>query len=496
MHLAVLLLFVVVLLYLGRLVNRTFSFWEAKGVPYLSLAQYVGVLYDTFTKPLPDVVRSNHLKYGKLYGSYQGFVPCLVVGDPDVLRIVCAKDFRSFVDRTESEVTGNALWDNMLLNMSSDMWKDERMALSPAFTPSKLKLVFPRFVEFSERLRLQFIEEAKQRNVVEVQRLFEKCSMDGMAAFLFGLDLDSHQTPDHPLVTCCNGFFSAIGGWKVVMLYAMSRVFKMLPIEFPSTYGSQQVLNFAKVMVEKRLASNERHNDVLQLCLDTVMEMKNTSGRKLTESEMKDVAAEIMVFFIAGSDGVAIALTFTAYNLALYPEYQDRLVEEIDEAVSKDGMTFEALNAMPLLEAAVKESLRMYTPDSFLTRRCNQETTLYGIDFKPGMCIEIPLTGVHYNPEFYPDPYTFKPERFLPENKDLLKPYTFLAFGAGPRNCIGLRVALVQAKSILARLLRDVRFERCADTEVPVKFVPRRLLLEPSPAVKLRVVSRHSIVRT
>lgn len=46
-----------------------------------------------------------------------------------------------------------------------------------------------------------------------------------------------------------------------------------------------------------------------------------------------------------------------------------------------------------------------------LTRRCNQETTLYGIDFKPGMCIEIPLTGVHYNPEFYPDPYTFKPER-------------------------------------------------------------------------------------
>ncbi|XP_065307775.1 cytochrome P450 3A41-like isoform X2 [Dermacentor albipictus] len=495
MHLAVFLLFAVVLLYLVRLVKRTFSFWEGKGVAHLSLAQYVGVLYDTFTKPLPDVVRSNHLKYGKLYGSYQGFVPCLVVGDPDVLSIVCAKDFKSFVDRTEREVTGNALWDNMLLNMSSDMWKDERVALSPAFTPSKLKLVFPKFLEFSERLRLQFIEEAKQRNVVEVQRLFEQCSMDGMAAFLFGLDLYACQTPDHPLVTCCNGFFSAIGGWKVVMLYAMSRVFKMLPIEFPSTYGSQQVLNFAKLMVEKRLASNERHNDVLQLCLDTVVEMKNRSGQKLTESEMKDVAAEIMVFFIAGSDGVAIALTFTAYNLALSPEYQDRLVEEIDEAVSK-GMTFEALNAMPLLEAAVKESLRMYTPDSFLTRRCNQETTLYGIDFKPGMCIEIPLTGVHYNPEFHPDPYTFKPERFLPENKDLLKPYSFLAFGAGPRNCIGLRVALVQAKSVLAGLLRDVRFERCADTQVPVKFVPRRLLLEPSPAVKLRVVPRHSTARS
>ncbi|XP_077510046.1 cytochrome P450 3A41-like [Amblyomma americanum] len=488
---AVLLVFAVILLYLVRAIKRTFSFWEGKGVPYLSLTEYLRVVYDTFTKPLPDVVRSNHLKYGKIYGSYQGFVPCLVVGDPEVLGVVCAKDFKSFVDRTEHDVTGNALWDKMLLNMSCDVWKDERTALSPAFTPSKLKLIFPRFVELTQRLRLQFVEEAEKRNVVEVQRLFEKCSMDGMAAFLFGLDLNTRQTPNHPLVTCCNGFFSAIGGWKPVMLYAMSRVFKMLPIEFPSAYGSQQVMNFVKVMVEKRIASKERHNDVLQFCLDAVTEMNKSSGRNLKESEMKDVAAEIMVFFIAGSDGVAIGLTFTAYNLALSPEYQDRVVEEIEEAVARHGMTFEAVNAMPLLEACFKESLRMYTPDSFLTRRCNQETTLYGIDFKPGMCIDIPLTGVHYNPEFFPEPYTFKPERFLPESKDLLKPFSFLAFGAGPRNCIGLRVALVQAKTILACILRDVRFERCEDTQVPVTFVPQRLLLEPTTPVKLRVLPRH-----
>lgn len=486
----IILLLGAILLYCVRAARRTFSFWHGKGVPYLSLTEYIGVLYDAFTKPLPDVIRSNHLKYGKIYGSYQGFVPCLVVGDPDLLRVVCAEDFKSFIDRTEGEVTGNALWDKMLLNMTSDVWRSERMALSPAFTPSKLKLIFPRFLELTERLRLQFVEQAKHRNIVAVQRLFETCSMDGMAAFLFGLDLHTSATPDHPLVTCCNGFFSAKSGWKVVMLYLMSKVFKMLPIEFPSKYGSQQVMNFVEVMVEKRLRSKERYNDVLQFCLDTVREVNKNNDNKLTESEMRDVAAEIMVFFIAGSDGVAIALTFSAYNLALHPEYQDKLVEEINEAEKKNGMTFEAINSMPLLEAVVKESLRMYTPDSFLTRRCNKETTLYGIDFKPGMCIELPLTGVHYNPDFFPEPYAFKPERFLPEMKDLLKPYSFLAFGAGPRNCIGLRVALVQAKTMLACILRDVRFERCDETAVPVKFVPRRLLLEPATEVKLRVVPR------
>ncbi|XP_077507540.1 cytochrome P450 3A19-like [Amblyomma americanum] len=146
---------------------------------------------------------------------------------------------------------------------------------------------------------------------------------------------------------------------------------------------------------------------------------------------------------------------------------------------------------MPLLEACVKESLRMYTPDSFLTRRCNRETTLCGIDFKPGMYIDIPITGIHYNPEYFPDPYTFKPERFLPESKDPVKPFSFLAFGAGPRNCIGLRVALVQAKTIFACILRDVRFERCTDTKVPATFAPRSHLLESSPAVKLRILPRH-----
>ncbi|XP_077508327.1 cytochrome P450 3A41-like [Amblyomma americanum] len=337
MYPAVLLLVTVIILYFVRIVKKTYSFWEGKSVPYLSLTEYIRVLYDTFTKPLPEVVRNNYRKYGKLYGSYQGLVPCLVVGDPDVLRIVCAKDAKSFVDRTEDKVTGNALWDKMLFNMPAHEWKNERMALSPAFTPSKIKLIFPRFVELTERLRLHFVEEARQRNVVEVQRFFDRSAMDGMAAFLLGIDLNTHQTPNHPFVTCCNGFFGTSGGWKVLMIYNMSRVFKMLPIEFPDTYGSQQVEDFAKVLVETRLASNERHNDFLQLCLDTIIETNKSSGVKFTvsEEEIKRVAAEVMIFFIAGSDGGGIALTFTAYNLALFPEYQDRAVEEIEEAIKK-----------------------------------------------------------------------------------------------------------------------------------------------------------------
>ncbi|EEC14958.1 cytochrome P450, putative, partial [Ixodes scapularis] len=150
----------------------------------------------------------------------------------------------------------------------------------------------------------------------------------------------------------------------MILLFTMSRVFKLLPLEFPSKKGTAYVKEFTRHMAHQRCASKERFEDVLQLCLDAVMSGRSPDNFKISESEIEDIAAQCMLFFVAGSDSVTLALTWTAYSLALHPECQEKVIEEIDNAVKQNGVTYESLKDMPYLEAAINETLRLYTADS------------------------------------------------------------------------------------------------------------------------------------
>ncbi|CAN7985409.1 unnamed protein product [Ixodes pacificus] len=350
--------------------------------------------------------------------------------------------------------------------------------------------MIPKIIATSDEFCKRLLLEGEKRGAVEVSEMFESCAMDTTAALVYSLDLNTHENLDHPLVKCCKGFFGNQGGWKMILLFTMSRVFKLLPLEFPSKKGTEYVKEFTRHMAHQRCASKEKFEDVLQLCLDAVMRGRSPDTFKISESEIEDIAAQCMLFFIAGSDTVTLTLTWTAYSLALHPECQEKVIEEIDNAVKQNGVTYESLKDMPYLEAAINETLRLYTPDSLLMRRCTQETSVAGIKVHPGMSIEIAIHGMHRDPEFFPEPDCFKPERFLPENKEALVPYTYQAFGAGPRNCVGQRMGMLQTKATLACLLQKIKFERCSETQVPLKLQARSLILQSTEPVKLRCVPR------
>uniref|UniRef100_A0A147BMP3 Putative cytochrome p450 cyp3/cyp5/cyp6/cyp9 subfamily protein n=1 Tax=Ixodes ricinus TaxID=34613 RepID=A0A147BMP3_IXORI len=378
----------------------------------------------------------------------------------------------------------------MMLNTPEEEWKATRTMMSPVFTTSRLKAMIPKIVATSNKFCTRLLLEGEKKAAVEISGMFESSAMDTTAALVYSLDLNTHENLDHPLVKCCKGFFGNLGGWRMILLFIMSRVFKLLPFEFPSKKGTEYVKEFTRHMAHQRCASKEKFEDVLQLCLDAVMSGRSPDNFKISESEIEDIAAQCMLFFVAGSDSVTVTLIWTAYCLALYPECQEKVIEEIDNAVKQSGVTYESLKDMPYLEAAISESLRLYTLDSLLMRRCTQETSVAGIKVHPGMSIEIPIHGMHRDPEFFPEPDCFKPERFLPENKEALVPYTYQAFGAGPRNCVGQRMGMLQAKATLACLLQKIEFQRCSETQVPLKLQARSLALQSTEPVKLRCVPR------
>jgi len=93
------------------------------------------------------------------------------------------------------------------------------------------------------------------------------------------------------------------------------------------------------------------------------------------------------------------------------------------------------------------------------------------------MIVNFDIQSIHHDSDYYPNPRKWDPERFLPENRDKLTPYTYLPFGMGPRNCVGMRFALMEAKTAVVHLINKLQFSPSANTQIPLKFKKFEFLL-------------------
>ncbi|XP_035708142.1 cytochrome P450 9e2 isoform X3 [Folsomia candida] len=164
-------------------------------------------------------------------------------------------------------------------------------------------------------------------------------------------------------------------------------------------------------------------------------------------------------------------ISMCAYVLALHQDVQDKLREEVNALFESNGDEFNlaAVSQMTYMDMVINETLRMYSPIGVVGRTCKTkyavpDTTLV---LKAGDVIFIPLYGLHYDEEYYPNPGVFDPERFSGASKN----FTFLPFSQGPRNCIGMRMGMLETKIALCHVLRNFKLTPSSDTLIPMKFV-------------------------
>lgn len=103
------------------------------------------------------------------------------------------------------------------------------------------------------------------------------------------------------------------------------------------------------------------------------------------------------------------------------------------------------------------------------------------------MNVTIPSAAIHRDPDYYPNPDVFNPDNFAPDAVAQRDPCLWLPFGEGPRNCIGVRFAILQTTVGLAMLLKTFKFSPCADTDIPVKFDKKSFMLNTEKGIVLSV---------
>jgi len=182
-----------------------------------------------------------------------------------------------------------------------------------------------------------------------------------------------------------------------------------------------------------------------------------------------------LFFLFAGFTTTSNFIGFTLYMLALHPEIQTKLRAELDTQLFSKGdgknIDYDDLNNLPYLEMVTNEVLRKFPAMGRLERKCVKDyhDPAEKLTIPKGAFVGVPVLSIHNDKEHYERPEEFYPEHFSAENKAKRNPYAYLPFGTGPRNCIGMRFALVESKAAIAHLIHSFRVEPTSKTPIPAQ---------------------------
>ncbi|CAH2048653.1 unnamed protein product, partial [Iphiclides podalirius] len=249
---------------------------------------------------------------------------------------------------------------------------------------------------------------------------------------------------------------------------------------------AKELLNILKITKEERRNAESKRGDFLQILIEAA-EKEKTNG--LMHLDDITIDAQLFLFLTAGYETSSTLLSFGVHTLAVKPDLQEKLREHIQEVTNGRELSYDLLTELTYLEAFLLETLRLHPPIGRVERKCTKDYILPGtnITINIGDVIAIPIYGIHMDPEIYPDPYEFRPERFMGDEKKNRPSHLYWAFGAGPRNCIGTRFAMVAAKIAMVSLLRNFKFSACKKTQNPVKIDKVSVLLKPESGLWVKI---------
>ncbi|XP_055697196.1 cytochrome P450 6A1-like [Phlebotomus papatasi] len=480
---------------------KKFRFWKDRGIchnePIFPYGNTKGV---SRAIRFSDILTDLYYKYQgkeKFVGLYMFMKPIGMASDPDLIKQILVKDFHNFQNRGLYHNEKHDPLSGHLFTLEGEPWRILRTKLSPTFTSGKIKMMFNIMVEVTKELKRIVDEELKVNNDVDISDTMARFTMDIIGNCAFGIECNALKNPNEELMVFGKKFFNP--GPRQIMRQIAFSVFPELSRKLGIRAIEEDVSSFFMRVITETVRYREQNGIVRSDFMDLMLRLKN-SGKLDTDDNaeksglitLNELAAQCFVFFLAGFETSSTTISFSLYELALNPDIQERLRKEILQCLEETNgvLTYEAVMGMKYLEKVINETLRKYPAVEMLVRKAKNDYPIEGTPhtIPKDTLIFIPVYTVHHDPKIYPHPHKFNPERFNEENMRNRHPYTYLPFGEGPRNCIGMRFGLLQTRIGIITMLTNYRLTVCQKTpKAPPEFIPSSIVLKVKGGIWLRV---------
>jgi cytochrome P450 len=401
---------------------------------------YIGNLLAMRRDPL-GYLQQLQRTYGNMATIYLGRMPVVVLFRPEYVRYVLVEHPRQFSNRPLAESRDPAGTANEgLLTIDGEKHRQQRRAVQPAFHKKRVE----GYAAVIEQYTQELLKAWQAGETVDLSSAMQELTLRIVSKCLFNVDLTNQ--------------LDALGGAFNNMLASstsMAEDVLNIHIDNPITgYGKRmeamrQLDMFIYTLITQRRDDPRDHNDVLSMLMEA--QDGEEPELKLTDKQIHD---HILTFLAAGHETTAINLVWTFYLLSRNPQVREKLLDEIRTVLRGRSASVDDLARMPYTDCVLSESMRLYPPAWMQMRFVAEEFELDGVKLPAGTLLMLSQWVIHRLPEIWEDAEVFRPERWEPAYEQNVPAGAYFPFGGGPRNCIGMPFAQLEARLILTTLLQ------------------------------------------
>lgn len=414
---------------------------SARGTQLPSTGHNVIKSFRDFNRDSLSAIRRWRDELGDIFLLNFGVASAVVCAHPDHIAQILTKKKSSFGKgeihyKMLPKLTGMGL-----LNADGDLWRRQRRLAQPAFHRRYLEQIFSYMSQVVEEEIDGIARRAREQGRVKWNEEMIDLTMQVVVQSLMGAEIRGESERLHAMVDETLDHVLKLR-WSPTYKLLQHVTGKKRSFEAQKRY-LDDICN--RVIAKRRREGNAGKWDLLAMFMEAVDED--------TQAQMDDerLLAELITFFLAGHETSANTLSWAVTLIGHHPEVWEGIRAEAD-SVFTDGIPgFEKLNEMRYTRAVIDETLRIKPTVWALARRTLEPVELGGYTLPAGMEIMPAVYLAHRHPDFWEEPDTFRPERFvngLPQDKRK----AYIPFGAGPRICIGNNFAYAEMIAVLGRV--------------------------------------------
>ena len=405
-----------------------------------------------------------------------------VISDPEGMMQVLALQAHKFTKAPiDARILGPATKEG-LLSVHGEQWKRQRKSVAPIFAKRHMSQLAP----LISQVITEFSHKLESSPHIELNAAMAELTFDVLAKALLGdpqgLDKDRLKFATRNVVT-------GAGTLRPDDLLPFPR-WVPRPISHKGARALRKLKKAADdliVLHHQALGDNdEPKDDLINLLLNA---HDPQTGQGLTRREQRD---NLIGFFIAGHETTALTLSWALYLCAMDKGNAARIRDEVIQICGDAPIQYHDIDKLTFTRAVIDETMRLYPPAPMLNRECHEDTQILGRDIKAGDTFLLCNYIMHRTERLWDNPLAFDPHRFIRNPELRAKGAPFMPFGAGPRICVGMAFAIMEAVMVLGSLMRDY------DIRVADDCYPRPLMtvtLRPEGGVPATLVKNTTLVK-